>query len=52
MNAGYTSEMEKLEQTDSNITLYITLKSATTKKLRLRIWGYSLGKDSKNTATF
>ena len=36
--------MEKLERNDSKITLYITLTSAATKKLRLRVWGYSLGK--------
>ena len=35
--------MEKLEWNNSNITLYITLECAATKKLRLRIWGYSLG---------
>ena len=36
--------MEKLERNNYKITLYITLKSAATKTLRLRIWGYSLGK--------
>ena len=30
--------MEKLERDNSKITLYITLKSATAKKLRLQIW--------------
>ena len=35
--------MEKLQRNDSKITLYITLKSVATKRLRLRIWGYSLG---------
>ena len=34
---GYTNQMEKLEQNDSKITLFITLKSAATKKRRLRI---------------
>ena len=42
-SGGCTNEMEKLERNDSKTTLYITLKSAATKKLRLRIWGYSLG---------
>ena len=31
--------MEKLERNDSKINLKIQLKSAVTKKLRLRIWG-------------
>ena len=35
--------MEKLERNDSKITLYIALKNAATKKLRLRIWGSYLG---------
>ena len=34
---GYTNQMEKLEQNDSKIALFITLKSAATKKRRLRI---------------
>ena len=42
-SGGCTNEMEKLERNDSKTTLYITLKSTATKKLRLRIWGYSLG---------
>ena len=45
MSAGYTNEMEKLERNDLKITSYISLKSEATKKLRLRVWGYSLGKD-------
>lgn len=36
--------MEKLKQNDLKITLCITLKSSAAKKLRLRIWGYLLGK--------
>ena len=44
MSAGYTNEMEKLERNDLKITSYISLKSEATKKLRLRVWGYSLGK--------
>ena len=35
--------MEKLERNNSNLNLKIQLKSAATKKLRQRIWGYSLG---------
>ena len=36
-SAGYTNQMEKLEQNGSKIALYTTLKSAATKKRRLRI---------------
>ena len=39
----YTNEMEKLEQNDSKLNLKIQLKTSATKKLRLRIWGYSMG---------
>ena len=42
VSAGYTNVIEKLERNNSKITLYITVTSAATKKLRLRIWGYSL----------
>ena len=35
--------MEKLETNDSKLNIKIQLKSAATKELRLRIWGYSLG---------
>ena len=42
-SSSYTNEMEKLEKNDSKITLYIRLKEAATKHLRLRIWGHSLG---------
>ena len=40
---GYTKEMENLERNDSKLSLKIQRKSAGTKKLRLRSWGYSLG---------
>ena len=40
---GFTKEMEKLERNDSKLNLKIQLKSPVTHKLRLRIWGYSLG---------
>ena len=42
-SSGYTEEAEKLERNDSKINLGILLKTAATKKLRLRIWAYSLG---------
>ena len=42
-STGYTNKMEKLEWNYSKISLYINLKNAATKKIRLRIWGYALG---------
>ena len=42
-SSGYTEEAEKLERNDTKINLGILLKTAATKKLRLRIWAYSLG---------
>ena len=42
--SGYVKEAEKLERNDSKINLHILLKSATTKKLRVRIWAYSHSK--------
>ena len=41
-SSGYTNEEEKLERNDSKITLSILLKAAATKKLRLRVWAYSI----------
>ena len=38
---GYIDELEKLTQDDSDLTLTIKLKAAVTKKLRLRVTGYS-----------
>ena len=38
-SSGYTEEAEKLERNDSKITL----KTAATKKLRLKIWAHLLG---------
>ena len=35
--------MEKLERNDSKLNLKIQLKNSAIKKLRLRIWGYSMG---------
>ena len=37
------SEEEGLERDDSKINLFIQLKNSATKKLRLRVWVYSLG---------
>ena len=36
-------EREKLERSNSKVNLKILLKNAATKKLRLKIWGYSMG---------
>ena len=38
------SELEKLRPNDSKIALKVNLKPALTKKMRLRVWGYSQGK--------
>ena len=40
-SSGYTNETEKLERNDSIINLHVLLKSAATKKLRLRVWAHS-----------
>ena len=40
--SGYVKEAEKLERNDSKINLHILLETAATKKLRMRIWAYSL----------
>ena len=40
---GYRNEAEKLERNDSKINLHVLLKSAATKKLRLRVWAHSIG---------
>ena len=42
-SAGYTTAMEKLQRSGSKINLFIQLRKAATKKLRLRIWAYLLG---------
>ena len=41
-SVGYSNEMERLEQNDSKISLYINLENAATKNLRLGIRGYAL----------
>ena len=38
---GYTDELEKLSRDDSGLAVVINLKNAATKKLRLRIVGFS-----------
>ena len=40
--SGYVREAQKHERNDSKINLHILLKAAATKKLRVRIWTYSL----------
>ena len=42
-SSEYTNEAERLERNDSKISVSIQLKAATTKKLRLRVWAYSIG---------
>ena len=42
-SAGHISEAKRLERNDSKINLFIKLKNWATKKLRLRVWAYSLG---------
>ena len=42
-SSGYVEEAEKLERNDSKINLHVMLREAATKKLRWRIWAYSLG---------
>ena len=37
-------DAEKGERNDSKITLHVLLKQAAMKKLKLRVWAYSLGK--------
>ena len=40
---GYTGKLENLRHNDSEIALKVNLKVALTRKMRLRIWGYSQG---------
>ena len=40
---GNTDELEKITRNDSGLVIYIKLKAAATKNLRLRIVGYSQG---------
>ena len=40
---GNSDELEKITRDDSGLVIYIKLKAAATKKLRLRVIGYSQG---------
>ena len=40
---GYVKEAEKLERNDWKINLHVISKAAATKKVRLKVWAYSLG---------
>ena len=42
-SSWFPNEAEKLERSDSKIKLHVLLKSAATKKLRLRLWAHSIG---------
>ena len=42
-NSRYTNEAEKLQSFDSKINVSMQLKATATKKLRLRVWVYSIG---------
>ena len=41
-SSGYTNEAERLERNDSKISVSIQLKAAALKRLRLRVWAYSI----------
>ena len=41
---GNTDELEKIRRDDGGLVIYIKLKAVATKKLRLRVTGYSQGK--------
>ena len=40
---GNSDELEKITRDDSGLVIYIKLKAAATKKMRLRVVGYSQG---------
>ena len=40
---SYTGELEKINRDDSDLTITVTLKAATTKKMRLRVTGHYQG---------
>ena len=42
-SSGYVKEAAKLERNNSKINLTFCTKEGATKKLRLRVWAYSLG---------
>ena len=39
---GYTDEIEKLSRNDSKLNVTIELKNALTKKMRPRVWEYTI----------
>ena len=41
--SGYVKEAEKRESNDSKVLLHILLKEAATKKIKIKVWSYSLG---------
>ena len=41
-SSGYVKEAKKLERNDSKINLHITLKNATSKNIRVRVWAHSV----------
>ena len=40
---GFTNELDKPSQNDSKMMITIHLKNVLTKKMRLRVWGYTNG---------
>ena len=42
-SSGYTNKAGKLERNDSKINVFIQLKTSAPKKLRLRVYTYSIG---------
>ena len=42
-NHGYTDKLEKLTRNDLKMTIMTETNNALTKKMRLRVWGYTNG---------
>ena len=40
---GYTDEIEKTSRNDSKLNVTIELRNSIPKKMRLRVWGYTIG---------
>ena len=40
---GYTGDLEKINRDDSDLTITVTFKAASTEKMMLRITGYYQG---------
>ena len=40
---GYTNELEKINRNDSDLSITITVKATTTKKMRLQVTGFYQG---------